>query len=54
MSNKVDMEFITLVKDNYPEAWEWMKHKANWEHIPIGAVANDYKNYIEKLINKGV
>ena len=46
----VDMEFLKLVRENYPEAWEWMMDKANWEHITLGAVAYEYRNHIDKLI----
>lgn len=46
----VDMKFLNYVRENYPEAWEWIRCKANWEHITLGAVAHGYRNHIDKLI----
>ena len=45
----VDIKELKNIRENYPEVWEWMGNKANWEQISMGAVLNGYKNHIEKM-----
>lgn len=44
------MDLFRKVRDQYPETYEWAKHKARWEGIPIGAVFMDYPDYIRELM----
>lgn len=52
MMSVVNVKKLNKIRDNYPNIWEWMKHKANWEHMSLGAVLNDYEEYINELMNK--
>ena len=38
--------------NEYPNTLDWVRHKARWEQIPLGAVLNDYKDYIDELMIK--
>lgn len=51
MSNKVDIKKLSIIRDNYPKTWEQMQHKASWEHMCIGAVLNNYAEYIDELMS---
>lgn len=42
----------TLLMNEYPKTLDWVRHKARWEQIPLGAVLNDYKDYIDELMIK--
>jgi hypothetical protein len=46
------LELHALVRDNYPKTYEWMKHKANWEHMCMGAVSEYYRKQIEAMIEE--
>lgn len=50
MANIVNVKKLNKIRDNYPNTWEWMKHKANWEHMCMGAVLDSYEEYIDKLM----
>jgi hypothetical protein len=56
MENKIDMksfhERYALLLEKYPKTLEWVRHKANWERIPLGAVLNGYKSHIEELMRQ--
>lgn len=41
---------ITVVRDNYPKTWEWVRHKANWECMCIGAIFEHWCNHIKTLM----
>ena len=43
-------ELFRKVRDQYPETYEWARHKARWEGIPIGAVFMDYHDHIRELM----
>jgi len=49
---KVDFGFIKNVMNNYPKTFKWIQDKANWEHIVLGKVVNEYRGYIEELIKE--
>ena len=49
---KETIDFISMVRAEYPKTYEWMRHKAKWEQIVLGAVAIEYKDYILALIEK--
>lgn len=51
MANVVNVKKLNKIRDNYPRTWEWMKHKANWEYMCMGAVLYNYEKYIDKLIS---
>lgn len=49
----IDTEAMALfrtVRYQYPETYEWVRHKANWEHMTVGAVCMDYRYYIKELM----
>lgn len=50
--SKETLALITLVRDNYPKTCDWIKHKANWEHMCMGAVCEYYRKYIEELMEE--
>lgn len=56
MANKIDMksfhERYALLLQKYPNTLEWVRHKARWEHITLGAVFNEYDSYIEELMRQ--
>lgn len=52
MANIVNVKKLNKIRDNYPNTWEWMKHKANWEHMCMGAVLNNYERYIDELMSE--
>ena len=37
------------IKENYPEVWAWMEHKANWEKVIMDDVLNRHKKAIEDM-----
>lgn len=43
-------ELFRKVRDQYPGTYEWARHKARWEGIPIGAVFMDYPDHIRELM----
>lgn len=45
-------ELFRKVRDQYPETYEWVKHKANWEGMPVCAVCIDYRDHIKELMAK--
>lgn len=50
-SNKTRYYYDKLSSE-YPETFEWAKHKARWEAIPIGAVFMDYEDHIIELMKE--
>lgn len=46
----VNIKKINNIRDNYPTIWKWMRDKASWEHMTLGAVLNNYEEYIDELI----
>lgn len=46
------MELFREVRDHYPKTYEWVKHKARWEGMPVGAVCMEYRDYIKELMSK--
>ena len=46
----VNVTKLNKIRDNYPCTWEWMKHKANWECMCMGAVLDNYERYIDELM----
>lgn len=47
----VNVKKLHKIRDNYPNTWEWMRHKASWEHMCMGAVLNHYEEYIDELMS---
>ena len=45
-------ERYALLLDKYPKTLEWVRHKAIWENITLGAVLNGYESYIEELMQQ--
>jgi hypothetical protein len=44
-------ELFRVVRDKYPETYEWAKHKAHWEGMPLlGVFANYYEYITEELM----
>lgn len=52
MAKVVNDKKLNKIRDNYPDTWEWMKHKASWEHMCLGAVLNSYEDYIDVMMEK--
>lgn len=54
MANKINMNSFharySLLLRAYPKTLEWVRHKARWEHMPLGAVLNQYREYIDELM----
>ena len=50
MAIVIDVKKLNRIRDNYPNTWEWMKHKASWEHMCMGAVLYSYEEYIDRLM----
>lgn len=46
------LAFMEIVREDYPKTWEWIRYKANWEHMCVGAVFNYYREYIEDLMQE--
>ena len=46
----VNTKKLNEIRDDYPNTWEWMQHKAAWEHMCMGAVLNHYEKYIDDLM----
>lgn len=40
------VELFRKVRDKYPQTYEWVKHKANWEGVPVLGVFANYYDYI--------
>ena len=52
MANVVNVKKLNKIRNNYPNIWEWMRHKASCEYMCIGAVLNRYEEYIDELLDK--
>lgn len=48
----VNVKKLNKIRDEYPKTFEWMQHKASWEHITLGAVLNGYEDYIDELMQQ--
>ena len=48
----VNVKKLKEIRDGYPCTWEWMQHKAAWEHVSMGTVFDAYEEYIEESIKK--
>ena len=52
MASVVNVKKLDKIRDNYPNTWDWMRHKANWEHMCMGAVLDNYERYIDELMEE--
>lgn len=50
----VNVKKLNKIIKDYPKTFEWMQHKASWEHITLGAVLNGYEEYVNELMDKEV
>lgn len=50
----VNIKKLNNIRDNYPTIWKWMQNKASWEHMTMGAVLNNYEEYIDELIRGAI
>ena len=48
----VDIKKLKMIQKEYPKTFEWIEHKASWEHMCLGAVLNGYEKYIDELMDK--
>lgn len=48
----VNTKKLNKIRDEYPQTWEWMRHKASWEHMCMGAVLDSYEKYIDELMSE--
>ena len=52
MANAVNVKKLNKIRDEYPETFAWMQHKASWECMSLGAILNCYEEYIDELMIK--
>ena len=52
MVGTIDMKKLKKIQKEYPKTFEWIEHKASWEHMCLGAVLNGYEGYIDELMDK--
>jgi hypothetical protein len=52
--SKETINLINSIREDYPKTWEWVRHKANWEGMCIGAVCEYYRSSINELMNKEI
>lgn len=52
MATIVNTKKLNKIRDNYPQTWEWMRHKASWEHMCMGAVLDSYEKYIDEMMER--
>jgi hypothetical protein len=50
--SKETTALLNNVRDNFPKTWEWVRYKANWERMCVGAVCEYYRFTIEKLMDE--
>jgi hypothetical protein len=50
--SKETLDLIAVIRYNYPKTWEWVRHKANWEHMCVGAIFEHYDSTIKVLMEK--
>jgi hypothetical protein len=46
---KDNLKELNNIRNNYPETWAWMEHKANWEQMSMSAVLLNYRKHIKEL-----
>ena len=49
---KETLAMIDLIRTSYPKTWEWVKHKANWEGMCVGAICKYYDDHIKTLMEE--
>ena len=50
----VNTKKLNKIRDNYPNTWEWMRHKASWEHMCMGAVLDSYEKHIDEMMEREI
>jgi uncharacterized membrane protein YoaK (UPF0700 family) len=50
--SKETLALISLVRGDFPKTWEWVRHKANWEGMCVGAVCTYYDDHIKTLMEE--
>ena len=50
--SKETLALMAIVRDNYPKTWEWVRHKARWEHMCVGAIFEHWDNHIKTLMEE--
>jgi hypothetical protein len=50
--SKETLALLNLVREDFPKTWDWMKHKANWEGMCMGAVCEYYSEHIKTLMEE--
>lgn len=48
----IDIEKLNAIRNNYPDTWKWMQHKASWEGMCLSEVLHTYVTYIDYLMYK--
>ena len=54
MAKVINDKKLNKIRDNYPDTWEWMKHKASWEHMCMGAVLDSYEKHIDEMMEREI
>ena len=50
--SKETLALIAKVRDEYPDTWELVCHKARWERMCVGAIFNHWNNTIKSLMKE--
>ena len=48
----IDIEKLNVIRNNYPDTWKWIQHKASWEGMCLSEVLHTYVTYIDDLMHK--
>jgi hypothetical protein len=46
------LALMKVVREDYPSTWEWVRHKANWEHMCVGAIFEHWGSHIKGLMEE--
>jgi hypothetical protein len=50
--SKETLDLIAVVRERYPKTWEWIRHKANLEHMCVGAIFKYWKSTIKAMMKE--
>jgi len=50
--SKETLALISLVREEFPKTWEWIRQRANLESMCVGAVCTYYNDRIKTLMEE--
>lgn len=50
--SKETLALMKVVREDYLKTWDWMRHKASWEGMCMGAVCEHYSAHIKALMEE--